>query len=387
MGRWGSRPVDAGAQGFAVVVLCDHGVSPNWSPSTNALCWTSALSDVAHMTVLRGRDALAPDNVELERLFAGSELPLSAPLTAVVKRLAGSAYPILLLGERGTGKTTLAQHIHTISGRAGAFVPYQLGAATSALHANDLFGHAKGAFTGADRARDGLIDYAHEGTLFLDELGTANRRLQGTLLSLFDSGYYRRQGEDRTRRVTCRIIAATNRNLDRRARRGLFRADLLDRFGYFRIEMPPLRTRKADIRNLFRRRLAIYCGISMNDVALSEELADLLVAAPWPGNLRQLDHIARYVALVSDGHGEISVAHLPPAFLRGLYVDPSEDDGSLDTRIERALRESNGNVSLAAKRLSISRRTIQRHKVGSASMKVSSLSDVEMTRSPVRHDA
>lgn len=293
------------------------------------------------------------------RLFAqeGAETPWLA--SDLVDRLAGSDAPLLILGERGTGKTTLARQLHERSGRTGKFVAYQLGTASAALHLNDLFGHARGAFTGAELHRTGLVETAAGGTLFLDELGTASARVQRTLLSLLDQGEYRRQGEDRSRLATARIIAATNADLDALATRGRFRPDLLDRFGYFRIELPPLRRYRDHIVPLFLARLARHGAAPA--AALTGEVRRLLIRAPWPGNLRQLDHVARYVAATLAPRTAVDVADLPPRFLQSVHVDPTAPLADWPSRILESLRRTGGNVSQAARDLGVDRRTVHRH--------------------------
>ncbi|HKT60270.1 MAG TPA: sigma-54 factor interaction domain-containing protein, partial [Gemmatimonadales bacterium] len=180
------------------------------------------------------------------RLLFGNSRAIQQVL-AESGRYAGTGYPVLILGERGTGKSVLARHIHNLSGRTGSFVRESAAAIQPNLELSYLMGHIRGSFTGADRDRVGLLESAHGGTFFLDELGLASDRVQELLLHLLDGGTIRRMGEVRDRPVDVRFIGATNANLAAMADRGAFRRDLLDRFGYLIIRLPGLAGRRDEI--------------------------------------------------------------------------------------------------------------------------------------------
>ncbi len=281
-------------------------------------------------------------------------------LLARTRVFAAGDDPILITGERGTGKTTFARLVHHLSGRRGEFVPYQLSATSNGLHLNDLFGHARGAYTGAHQDQTGLVESARDGTLFLDEFGLASRRLQQALLSLFDKGGFLRLGEQRRRAVTARVVAATSADLQRLVEQGRFRRDLVDRLGYFDLHLPPLRERRDEIIPLFSRfwsesRRRAPAGRPDLDAAV----AHLLLAAPWPGNVRQLEFVARYAAAVGGDDDQVTVMQLPEKWLDSL--GPGRAGQKRPDRFQLSLLEANGNKSEAARRMGVSRRTIQRH--------------------------
>ena len=217
----------------------------------------------------------------------------SAKLRSVVeiaKRAATSDVPVLLRGESGTGKTVLARLIHSMSPRsAHPFIVVNCPTLTEELLASELFGHAKGAFTGALRDQPGRVEAAEGGTLFLDEIGEVATALQAKLLRFLEEKEFERIGENKTRRANVRLLAATNRDLEDQVRSGLFREDLLYRLNVIDLQMPPLRERPEDILPLARRFLAFFAKSARRQpLRFSESAEKALLAYAWPGNIREL---------------------------------------------------------------------------------------------------
>ena len=228
-------------------------------------------------------------------------------------RLSGSDIPILILGESGTGKDVLARTVHRASGRE-RFVALNSGAIPPHLQESELFGHVKGAFTDADRDRDGLIAAASGGTLFLDEIGEMSADLQVKLLRFLQSGEYRRVGDSHARTSDARVISASNRNLREEILTGGFRRDLFYRLSAFVIEVPPLRARRHDIPLLMEHFLELYCAYEGKHVSgFSRSVRELFLTYDWRGNnVRELENeIRRGVALTRDG-GVIGIDELRP---------------------------------------------------------------------------
>jgi transcriptional regulator with PAS, ATPase and Fis domain len=231
--------------------------------------------------------------------MVGASVALAATL-ALVARAQQSGATVLLTGETGTGKEVLARAIHTGSARAaGPFVALNCAAFPDTLLESELFGHAKGAFTGADRAKDGLMALADGGTLFLDEVGETSVALQAKLLRALQEREVRPVGGTRARRVDVRVVAATNRELSGEIAHGRFRADLYWRLAVFPIRVPPLRDRREDVLALAQHFLARHgAREGRPGCRLSREAEELLLAHHWPGNVRELENeILRALAL------------------------------------------------------------------------------------------
>jgi sigma-54-dependent transcriptional regulator len=231
--------------------------------------------------------------------IVGQSAALAATL-ALVERAQRSGATVLLTGETGTGKEVLARAIHAGSARAaGSFVALNCAAFPDTLLESELFGHAKGAFTGADRAKDGLMALADGGTLFLDEVGETSTALQAKLLRALQEREVRPVGGTRARRVDVRVVAATNRDLTDEIAHGRFRADLYWRLAVFPIRVPPLRERREDVLALARHFLALHgAREGRPGCRLSREAEELLLAHHWPGNVRELENeILRALAL------------------------------------------------------------------------------------------
>jgi len=221
--------------------------------------------------------------------IVGNSPAMQACLDQLAQAAGGEAN-VLITGETGTGKELFARSLHTNSPRsAGPFVPVDCASLPEHLTESVLFGHSKGAFTGADRARKGLILEAHQGTLFLDEVGELPLSLQKTLLRVLQERRFRPVGSAQESESNFRLVAATNRDLDDMVAEGLFRKDLLYRLRAFRIELPPLRERKDDIRQLTMHHLSSHNERHGTEIkGLSPEFLQILLDHPWPGNVREL---------------------------------------------------------------------------------------------------
>ena len=233
----------------------------------------------------------------LARLVGGS--PAMATLRATIRRYAPSRAPVLITGETGTGKELVARALHEASPRAAEpFVAVNCGGIADTLLESELFGHARGAFTGATRARKGLFEAAGAGTLLLDEIGEITPRLQVVLLRALESGEIRPVGSDRARTAACRVVAATNADLDARVAAGTFRPDLLYRLRQLEIRLPPLRERTEDCAALAAHFLALGRAEGPPPV-LDAALATALAREPWPGNVRELRLVVERMRLLS----------------------------------------------------------------------------------------
>jgi NtrC-family two-component system response regulator AlgB len=219
-----------------------------------------------------------------------SDSPKVRSVIDIAVKASASDVAVLLRGESGTGKTVLARMIHNLSPRAGGpFVVVNCPTLSEELLASELFGHAKGAFTGAVRDQAGRVEAAEGGTLFLDEIGEISPSLQAKLLRFLEEKEFERMGENRTRRADVRMIAATNRNLEDQVAKGLFREDLLYRLNVIDLLLPPLRERPEDILRLARRFLAFFAKAARRrPQQLSPAAEATLAAYGWPGNIREL---------------------------------------------------------------------------------------------------
>jgi two-component system nitrogen regulation response regulator GlnG len=219
---------------------------------------------------------------------------------------------VLITGESGTGKELVARALHRHSPRsAKPFIALNTSAFTADLLESELFGHEKGAFTGADALRRGRFEQADGGTLFLDEIGDMSPQLQTRLLRVLAEGEFYRVGGNTPIRVDVRVIAATHQDLDGRVRSGLFREDLLHRLNVIRIELPPLRARREDIPDLLRHYLASAAReLGVEPKVLTPEAERLLSSADWPGNVRQLVNTCRRLTVAAPG-SEIRAEDVP----------------------------------------------------------------------------
>jgi transcriptional regulator with PAS, ATPase and Fis domain len=286
-----------------------------------------------------------------------------------IERVAPSASTVLITGETGSGKEMVAKLLHARSPRNGhPFVIVECAALQEDLLQSELFGHERGAFTGADRAKPGLFEVAHGGTIFLDEIGEVSQATQVKLLRVLDTSTFRHVGGTREIRVDVRVLAATNRDLDEMVRQGAFREDLYYRLSTISIELPPLRERPSDIPLLATHFVSLLNERYGSATRIGHDAVEALQRHDWPGNVRELQHVIEASMLVCE-EPEIRAAHLPPA-LRPKAEPPqgaAPPGSQLPTlremeraHIEQALRESEGHRGNAARILGISERNLYR---------------------------
>lgn len=285
----------------------------------------------------------------------------SAPmlrLRAQIEAFAAMPWPALVLGETGSGKEAVARALHAASPRgSAAFVAINCASVPDELAESTFFGHERGAFTGAERRRPGLLERVGTGTLFLDEIGELSPRIQAKLLRVFQEGVYTRVGGDEELPFAGRIVAATHREL---REEGTFRADLYHRLATFVLRVPALRERREDIPDLARFLLARACSQIPGGarVTLSPDALRVLIDQPWPGNVRELENTLRagLAFAVALGRDLIGVEQL------GVEAPPPADVGLLDATeafqrgmVERVVAANAGNKTRAARELGVSR--------------------------------
>lgn len=286
-----------------------------------------------------------------------------------IRQAASADIPVLLIGETGTGKDLAAQAIHKLSERHnGPYIPVNLGSIPSELTASELFGHEKGAFTGANSRFVGKFEQSDGGTIFLDEIDSISEKVQISLLRLLEQRQFNRIGGKRSIRTDTRLIAATNADIDDLLE-GEFRNDLFYRLDVFRIQLPPLRNRKSDITLLVKNFLAMYNRkLDKRIGGFDPDCITAFKRYDWPGNVRELKNVIQRAVLVCDV-AEITQEHLPPRFRS---MNPDNSDGidwvscpvgtSLDEMERRmivaALAAADDNRTRAAELLGISRRAI-----------------------------
>jgi transcriptional regulator with PAS, ATPase and Fis domain len=297
-----------------------------------------------------------------------------AKVAAKIEQIAPTRATVLIEGESGTGKEVVAHALHDLSGRPGEkFVGVNCAALSSQLLESELFGHEKGAFTGASQRRVGRFEQAHGGTLFLDEIGEIDAQTQVKLLRALSERTIERVGSNTSIQVDVRIIAATNRSLAKMVEEGTFREDLYFRLNVLGIIMPPLRERREDIvllANSFLLEFARENG--RPEKPLTEAAMSSLLSYGWPGNVRELRTAIEH-AVVMSNQSELDIQHLPD-FVTGLghhfesssvknTLAPKEEfnlHGLEQRAVQGALRVTDGNRTKAAELLGISRRTLQR---------------------------
>jgi transcriptional regulator with PAS, ATPase and Fis domain len=297
-------------------------------------------------------------------------------IIALIDKVKNISTPVFIGGESGTGKELVARNIHHLGcRRCGPFVALNCGAIPENLLESELFGYAKGAYTGACRDRKGLVEEAHRGSLFLDEIGDLSPHLQAKLLRLLQEREIRRIGENQRRRVNVRFISATNKCIEQEVEAGRFREDLYYRLKIISIELPPLRERRSDIRELADYYLDKYsreCGCPR--MSLSYQALAVLSAYSWPGNVRELQNeIQRCLVFLGD-RNQIEVNHLSSRIKKTVDREiPSKKDFFQARNefekiyVHQALARCNYNRSQTAEEIGISRqglfKLIKKHQI------------------------
>jgi len=292
-------------------------------------------------------------------------------LIATMKQIAPSPIPVLITGESGTGKELVAQAIHNNSKRAKRqFAPLNCAGLSESILEDELFGHVRGAFTGAEKDRQGRFEYANHGTLFLDEVGDMPKSMQAKLLRVLQSGEIVRVGSNEPRHVDVRLVSATNHDLAQRVKDGEFREDLFFRIKGVELKLPSLRERREDIPLLTRHFVAQYAHQMEREVpAVAEDVQMTLMQFDWPGNVRQLMNVIQNMVVIAEGD-TLEPRHLPAEVAQAVGND-GELGGSINTggmsldqlekqAIRNALRTTAGNREQAAKMLGIGERTLYR---------------------------
>ena len=296
----------------------------------------------------------------------------------LARHAAASEATVLLLGETGTGKELLARMIHVQSGRRRrAFVAQNVGALPDSLAEGELFGHRRGAFTGAVENRSGIVREADGGTLLLDEVGEATQALQVKLLRFLETGRFRRLGDSAERRTDVRVVAATHRDLEADVAAGRFRADLYYRLAVFPIRLPPLRERREDVPVLIRHFLDRAGQVGTDELrSLPRSAVERLVAHDWPGNVRELRNVVERLTAMAAAEGSLEAAveaalgspsgRVPPPVPSGgtaaaaVTCDSIEPLETVERRYLRwVLDRVEGNQSRAARLLGLKRSTFR----------------------------
>lgn len=352
--------IEATEHGVFVEDLCSrNGLWVGGARVERAMLRGSGTSFVVGRTTVLVRHELADDaaivaeGVEAVPGIIGSSPPMRR-LLRDIRRYAALRGPVLLQGESGTGKDVVARALHLLGKRQGNYVPINVGAIAESLADAELFGHQRGAFTGAVASRAGAFEQAHRGTLLLDEIAELSPSLQVKLLRVVEDGQVRPVGAVDSMRVDVRIISATWAKLAERVRAGAFRADLYHRLTTFVLELPPLRDRKSDIPALARA-LLIRMRDEVGNKRLSSSALARLVVHPWPGNVRELASVLYRASVLSDAE-EIGARHVE------LALPPRDRDKPGQLSPEQAislLRQFGGNISAAARSARVARSTFR----------------------------
>jgi len=362
-----------------------HGAFDFVQKPLDLVVFRSAVNRAADQAVLRSESGELKELIQhdgFEGIVAGSE-PMRKILKTV-KTVANSKIPVLITGESGTGKELIAQAVHNNSPRsAKRFVTMNCAGQAESLLEDQLFGHVKGAFTGAEKDREGVFEYADGGTVFLDEIGDMPVAMQAKLLRVLESGEVVRLGANEHKHADVRFVSATNRDFSKMTADGSFRQDLFFRINGAHIHLPPLRERREDIPRIVRHAIARFAGDLLPGQA-TPEITDSalmrLTGYAWPGNVRQLINVVENMVVMAIGDREddsvgvrVDVAHIPAEIAspdtEGLPETSTTQAGSLaGTSLEQlekqAIRETlkltGGNREQTAKLLGIGERTLYR---------------------------
>ncbi|MCA9521766.1 MAG: sigma 54-interacting transcriptional regulator [Myxococcales bacterium] len=304
----------------------------------------------------------ARQNTLDDGLLSGQALPLRR-VREQIQLFAASELTILLLGETGTGKEVAARMIHERSGRCGPFVPVNCASIPTQLVERELFGHTKGAYTGAVTSAPGFVDAAEEGTLFLDEIGELPIEIQAKLLRFLQDRSFTPLGSTRARIANVRVVAATNRDLSRAVLDRTFRDDLFARLDEATIQLPPLRSRREDLVLLID---SLVTEGGQSPLALSPDALEAMALHDWPRNVRELKKLVRRLPYVTRGERPVDLDDLPLEIAERVFRRMEENDGSSGSgaptpdELIQALRQSGGNVSQLAQLLGRDRKQIYR---------------------------
>ncbi len=320
-----------------------------------------------HKQVETKRQEKGEEEPDLVSSIIGSA-PLMLELLDMIRYVAPTEATVLVAGESGTGKELVAESLHKNSDRRdGPFVKVNCAALAESLLESELFGHEKGAFTGADKRREGKFIQADGGTLFLDEIGETSQAMQVKLLRVLQEQELQRVGGEETINIDVRIIAATNRDLEEEVSQGNFREDLYYRLNVVMITVPPLRARREDIPQLVEHFVELFTRKNRRTVeSITPRCMELLTNYPWPGNVRELENAIERGVILMRGD-QLSEKSLPLSIQKQespVGTVPSEERPSSLYEVEKqmilqTLEETSGNKSEAARRLGITRKTLQ----------------------------
>ena len=328
----------------------------------------------AETVMLRGQNEALKGVAESAFGFEGiiGESPAMRQVITMIRQLAPSTLPVLVTGESGTGKELVASAIHKLSKRASRrFVTFNAAGQAESLLEDQLFGHVRGAFTGADKDREGVLEYADRGTVFLDEIGDMPLAMQPKLLRVLETGDIVRLGANETKRVDVRLVSATNRDLKKLASEGAFREDLYFRLKGAEIHIPPLRDRREDVPLLVQHAIGKYAAdLGRTRPSITQPALMRLVAYDWPGNVREVFQLMHRMTVMVQGD-MIDVRDIPDeiragddtgethtqtrAGLAGVGLDKLEKEA-----IRQTLAMTAGNRELTANMLGIGERTLYR---------------------------
>ena len=326
----------------------------------------------AEAAVLRSQVDVLIEQLGEEYSFEGivGVSPVIRQMVRTLQQIAPTDIPVLLIGETGTGKDLVARVIHQNSRRhKQRFKPVNCAAFTESLLESELFGHVKGAFTGAEKNTEGVFEYANNGTLFLDEIGDMPLGMQSKLLRVLESGEVVRVGANEPRTVDVRFISATHRDLETMVKEEKFRQDLFFRIKGVEIRLPPLRDRREDIPLLAHHQINLLNKRNGRNVrGIKDEVAQKLMAYDWPGNVRQLNRVIELMCVFAEDGNELDRSHLPAEITGSSDANASGsaslagiDLAELEKRaIRETLKLTNGNREQTAKMLGIGERTLYR---------------------------